>query len=309
MKLSHLRDTLAVAELGSLRAAGRQLGVAQPAISRSIRELEHELGVALFERHAKGVRLTDMGRAFVGRAESVQSELRRAVEEIEQLKGRATGEVSVAMSTAASMTLMPKSVTEFRKRYPDALLKIHESFFAPIERELLSGHIDFYVGPFESGHSRRFVVEKLYETRRMVVARRGHRLADARTLADVGDAHWIRPALSGRTTEGDFDRMFVMAGLPPPRIVVHARSALITMLTVVNSDLLTVLPKQWIDFPLAAALVAPLKIEPVGAAPMCLVRRPDMPLTPMAEHLCDQVRRTATQHAQALSMSDADHAA
>jgi LysR family transcriptional regulator of abg operon len=91
MKLSQLRDVVAVSETGSLRAAGRHLGIAQPAITRSIREIEHELGVTLFERHAKGVRLTDIGRAFVRRAESVQSELRRAEEEIAQLKGRLTG--------------------------------------------------------------------------------------------------------------------------------------------------------------------------------------------------------------------------
>lgn len=85
MKLSHLWNVLAVAELGSLRAAGRKMGVAQPAITRSIRELEHDLGATLFERHAKGVRLTEIGRAFIARAEAVQSELRRARDEIEQL--------------------------------------------------------------------------------------------------------------------------------------------------------------------------------------------------------------------------------
>ena len=53
MKLSQLRDVLAVAEHGSLRAAGRHLDVAQPAITRSIQELEKELGVALFERFAE----------------------------------------------------------------------------------------------------------------------------------------------------------------------------------------------------------------------------------------------------------------
>ena len=68
MKLTHLRDVLAVAEQGSIRAAGRLLGTTQPAITRSIRELEHELGVSLFERHAKGIRLTDMGQVFVRRA-------------------------------------------------------------------------------------------------------------------------------------------------------------------------------------------------------------------------------------------------
>ena len=149
MQLGHLRDVVAVAQLGSLRAAGRHLGVAQPAITRSIRESEHELGVSLFERHAKGVRLTTMGTAFVRRAEAVAAELQRARDEIEQMKGRTTGEVSCALSTASTMALMPDAVATFRKRYPDAVLKISESMFQPIEASVIDGSIDFYVGPID----------------------------------------------------------------------------------------------------------------------------------------------------------------
>ncbi|HTP81621.1 MAG TPA: LysR family transcriptional regulator, partial [Alphaproteobacteria bacterium] len=58
MKLSQVRDVVAVAERGSLRAAARHLGAAQPALSRSIHELERELGVPLFERRARGMVLT-----------------------------------------------------------------------------------------------------------------------------------------------------------------------------------------------------------------------------------------------------------
>ena len=67
MKLNAIRDFLAVAERGSLRAAARQVGGSQPAMSRSIQELERELGVALFQRTAGGVRLTTMGEVFLDR--------------------------------------------------------------------------------------------------------------------------------------------------------------------------------------------------------------------------------------------------
>ena len=107
MKLSHIRDVLAVAELGSLRKAARHLGIAQPAITRSIQEIEHEFGAPFFERHARGVRLTAIGDVFVRRASTVESELRRAREEIDQVKGHSTGQVTVAMSIASSIALMP----------------------------------------------------------------------------------------------------------------------------------------------------------------------------------------------------------
>src|SRR5258708_14249978 len=78
LKLHQIRDLLAVAEKGSLRAAARHLGLAQPSISRSIRELERELGVPLLERRARGTVLTPSGRLFARRASAAPSELRRA---------------------------------------------------------------------------------------------------------------------------------------------------------------------------------------------------------------------------------------
>ncbi len=300
MKLAHLRDVLAVAEQGSIRAAGRQLGSTQPAITRSIRELEHELGVSLFERHAKGIRLTDMGRVFVRRAEAVQQEVRRAREEIEQLKGGTTGEVSIALSTATIMSLMPRAIDDFRRRYPDVVLKIHESFFQPVEKDLLSGRIDLYVGPLDQARGTpQFAVEPLFDNYRQIVARSGHPLAGARTLEELVDAAWVRPTLSSHIIEGDFEEMFVTAGLPRPNIVVNARSALITMLAVAYSDLLTVVPRQWADLPLLRGAVEPLALPPLAAAPVAIVRRLDMPLTPVAEYLCDMIRRVGVRYAYA----------
>lgn len=299
MKLSHFRDILAVAEFGSLRAAGRHLGVAQPAITRSIRELEHELGVSLFERHAKGVKLTDMGRTFIRRVESFQSELRRAREEIAQLKGDSTGEVAVALSTATCMALMPSAIAAFNRRYPNAVLKISESLFQPIEADLVSGRVDFWVGPLDqSNSSPQFAVERLFDNDRRVVARKGHPLARARSLKELTGAGWIRPTLSTRSTEGDFDAMFERLGLPAPRIVIHARSALITVLAVANSDLLTILPQQWVEFAPTQSLFEALDlIEPMVAAPMCIVRRQGLPLTPLAEHFSDLMRKAGLQYA------------
>ena len=65
MKLNQLRNIMAIAERGSLRGAARHLGLAQPALSRSLQELERELGVQLFERRARGMMLTPMGEALV----------------------------------------------------------------------------------------------------------------------------------------------------------------------------------------------------------------------------------------------------
>ena len=300
MKLNHLRDVIAVAEHGSLRAASRHLGVAQPAITRSIREIEQELGAMLFARHAKGVRLTEIGQAFIGRAVAVQSELRRAREEVDQLKGRQVGEVTVALSTASSLSLMPSAVSAFRQRFPDAVLKISESFFQAVEPDVLSGVIDFYVGPIDvAATSQQFDVEKLFDNRRLVLGRKGHPLAGARSFRDLAGAEWIRPVLSGGSAEVDFDLLFEEQRLDRPKIALHARSAMVTLLAVINSNLLTILPEQWLDFPLIAHAVEALPIEgALAGMPICIVRRRDMPLTPLADQFSNLMRRAALNYAR-----------
>lgn len=300
MKLSHLRDVLAVAQAGSLRAASRQLGIAQPVMTRNIRDIEVELGAVLFERHSRGVRLTEMGEVLVRRAATVETELRRAREEIEQLKGKTTGQVSIAASTAASIALLPRAIGNFRREYPESLVKVSESLFQPIEADLLEGRVDMYVGVYDEESSvSRFSVEKLFDNHRIVIARRGHPLGNARTLAELSGAQWIRPTLATRTSEADFEAMFERAGLPPPAIVMHSRSTLVTLLLVQSSDLLTILPKQWLEFATVADQFQAVTIgDPLVAAPVCIVRRRDVPLTPMAERLSDLVRRAGMNYAQ-----------
>lgn len=118
MKLNHIRDVIAVAERGSLRSAARHLGIAQPAITRSIRELEHELDATLFVRHVNGVALTPMGEAFLRRATAIQLELERTKDEIQQLMGVKTGIVAVGLSTAAHIALLPRVLKPFGKSVP-----------------------------------------------------------------------------------------------------------------------------------------------------------------------------------------------
>lgn len=303
MKLSHLRDVVAVAKLGSMRAAGRHLGTPQPMITRSIREIERELGAALFERHAHGIRLTDIGIVFIKRAITIESELQRARDEVEQLKGRGTGQVTVALSAASVLVILPATLPGFRSRYPDALLRISENLFEAVEKEILQGSIDFYVGPFGTSNvSSQFAIERLFDHRRLIVARRGHPLSNARAVSDLADARWIRPTLSLGNSDADFELFLREIGIPNPTISMHSRSSLATLVALMESDLLSILPQQWLEFgPLARHLEQLTVIGPMAAAPVCIVRRIDLPLTPMAEYLSDLVRRAGANYGRRLA--------
>lgn len=300
MKLHHIRDVLAVAESGSLRAAGRQLGITQPAITRSIRDIESDLGTPLFERHANGVRLTAIGEVFVRRARTIQSEMRRARDEVEQLKGNFTGQVSMAISPGAAIALTGSFLPSFRKRYPRALLRLRETFFQPVERSIAAGEIDFFIGAYDHELSLTSLsVEKLSDNQRLIIGRRGHPLANAKTLAELTGAQWIRPSFANRPDEVAFDQMFERMGLPRPEMAMHTTSTLMTVLSIANSDLLTVVPVQWLEASFTREIVQPIVLEDVKfpCAPLCLVRRNDVPLTPAAEYLSDLARKAAINYA------------
>jgi LysR family transcriptional regulator of abg operon len=147
MKLAQLRTVAAIAERGSLRAAARHLGVAQPAFSRSLAELERELGAPLFERRAKGMVPTPLGQAFVRRAAAILNDVQRARDEFEQLRGNAVGAVTIGLSIAAHLRFLPKALQPFRKQHPKVRLYVIEGFYPTLAPGLQDGGVDFYIGP------------------------------------------------------------------------------------------------------------------------------------------------------------------
>lgn len=96
MRLSQVRDFVAVADAGSITAAARALGVSQPGLTKSIGSLEAELNVPLFLRSARGVSLTRYGSAFYARARAAHGELEKARSDVMQLAGGASGRVRSA---------------------------------------------------------------------------------------------------------------------------------------------------------------------------------------------------------------------
>ena len=175
MKLNQLKDLMAIVERGSLRAAARHLGQAQPALTRSIRLLEQDLGTSLFEREARGMVLTPAGKLFYQRASLVLHELRHAREEIEQHTGQMTGTVVMGLSIMPHVGLLPQALPRFRERFPHIKLKVIEGLYPAIEPGLRDGSIDFYLGAApEEAIESGLISTELTENTRTVVARKNH---------------------------------------------------------------------------------------------------------------------------------------
>ena len=291
MKISHLRNILAIADQGSMRAAARKLDLAQPALSRSIQELEHELGAQLFERRVRGMVLTTVGVAFVERAKSIMTEIRKTREEAEQLSGGTGGTVTVAFSIVAHMAIAPRIFRPFRNRYPNAQLRIIEGLYTTVESRIKDGEIDFYVGAATEGKlAPDLVSEKLFDAERQIFCRRGHPRAGAKSIKELADADWMTTSIT-HNAETELADLFTRHRLPLPRHIVRTQSALTFMITLAHSDCVAMLPVQWASFAFTAEQFVVIDIKDLPPAPpVVVIQRSGLPLTPAAEYLLDLVQ-------------------
>lgn len=301
MKLHHLRNVVAVVERGSLRAGAKYLGIAQPAMSRSIVELERDLGVTLFERTKYGMTLTRSGEYFARRAKAVLADLQRTIDEMDHLSGEDRGIITLGCSTASAIAIIPTIVNRFHLKYPNVRIKVVEGALPTIETDLRDGIIDLYVGPVAPGFvDPALVIEPLIQNERMVIARRDHPLKEATRLEQLVDASWVTTPIA-IDSDKEVITLFMAAGLPSPKIVMEASSGFTLATIVATSNLLAPVPRQWLDVIRVTGLMTRIPvIDLPNAPPICSVRRSNVPLTPAAEHLNDLATRAAGTHIRML---------
>jgi LysR family transcriptional regulator of abg operon len=301
MKLHHLRNVVAVVERGSLRAGAKHLGLAQPAVSRSIKELEQELGLVLFERNKFGMTLTRAGEVFVRRAKAIQAEFARTLEEMEHLKGEDRGIITVGCSSATLIAMIPTIVNRFHVKYPNIRIKLLEGSLPMLETQLRDGLIDLYYGPVATGFvDPALLIEHLFENERMIIGRRDHPLRHATSLEELVGASWVTTPMA-IDSDNEVNSVFAAAGLPPPRIVMQASSAMNLAVIVATSELLAPVPQQWTELIRATGMMERIRVREVSKAPrICAVRRANVPLTPASEFLNDLAMRAASTYAHKL---------
>src|SRR5262249_231025 len=132
MRLQGIENFIAIAEAGSIRAAARQVGISQPALTRSLQALEKELGVRLMRRGVQGISLTPEGVALSARARVVQSEMEKGAADFRQGLDSAGELLTVAMSAISIELLLPEFVFAMRRRFPKTRICIIEMSPSPL---------------------------------------------------------------------------------------------------------------------------------------------------------------------------------
>lgn len=142
MELRHMRYFEAVARHCHVTRAAAELHIAQPALSKQISQLEQELGVALFDRVGRNVRLTEAGEALLPHIRAVLSQVEAARAEIDDRLGLRRGRVSLGISTTVGMHLLPPTLAAFNRRYPGVELHLHEASMQALLDLMETGLVD-----------------------------------------------------------------------------------------------------------------------------------------------------------------------
>lgn len=142
MELRHLRYFVAVAELLNFTRAAAKLNVAQPALSRQIRDLEDELGVSLLERTSRFVELTDAGKEFVSEAREVLQRAELARQKVRAFATGERGEIHVGYAPSPSVELLPKTLEAFAEHCPGVRVHLHDLSIEEMLQALRTGRLD-----------------------------------------------------------------------------------------------------------------------------------------------------------------------
>ncbi|MFC5712370.1 LysR family transcriptional regulator [Thalassorhabdus alkalitolerans] len=142
MESRQLRHFVEVAVQKSFTKAAKQLHIAQPAVSKSVKNLEDEIGIPLFAREERTIQLTEEGKRLFAHATSILNQMEQAVLEMEELKGLKTGRVRIGLPSMVGSFYFPEQFVAFKKKYPQLELSIYEAGTTRIRDDIREGNID-----------------------------------------------------------------------------------------------------------------------------------------------------------------------
>ena len=285
LRMQQLRVVDALAAQGSLLKASSVLGVSQPALSKTLHEIEDILQLRLFERHARGVRVTPAGAVFVRSARSILAELRRVDEELETVTSPEGGSVSIGALPVAASGILPGVLSRLKAMHPAIRIDLRQGRSEDLQPLLAAGEIDLIVGRlYEPAMPDGFRREKLWSEPMSILARAGHPLLslDKVSVEDLQGYELVLPTISqrvGQEIEHLLDRLGVSSAL-----ALRSSSHGLIRELLHETDAISLVPKLMMlgDLLRGTLAVVPLPIR-APDRPAGLVFRRDRPLLPPAQ--------------------------
>lgn len=293
MELRQLRHFVAVVEAGNLSRAAGRVFISQPALTRSIKNLEDQLGVLLLERKPRGVVPTEAGDSFYRHARLILNECQRAKSEVAEIESGNRGAISIGIAALFAGYVLDGAVAAFIDRYPKASITVHQGFFEDLLDRLREGELDLVFSNFPSVPAEDGLeVEPLRRIASHIVAARDHPLAGkgAATKEELAQQRWVTVNQPHMTEQ--LDSYFASDSLPRPAVAVRTNSLTLIRSLLLRGELIGFLPDHLIDNPLFTERLA--KIEAQGTPLLRragLIYRREVLARPAIQAMVDTIRR------------------
>ncbi|MBU6378303.1 MAG: LysR family transcriptional regulator [Gammaproteobacteria bacterium] len=294
MELRQLRHFVAVVDCANLSRAAERVAISQPALTRSIKNLEDLLGVELLERKPRGVAPTEAGLALYHHAQIVLNACQRLTREVRELERGVTGTVYVGVGSMFATHVTATVAQDLAQAHPRLAMVVTDGFFEELLRRIQDGRLDLIFSNFpQVTVSADFVLEPLMTVRSVVMAGRSHPLAKRRSVerSDLVAYRWV--IADQPHAQDSFERYFAEEGLPAPRDVFRTNSLNLMMSLVRGGKFLCPLPAHLLTGPVPEPELLPLPLDSAIERQAGLIYRSGADSRPAVGHVLDEFRRVA----------------
>ena len=195
MEVRQLGYFIKAAEMLHFTAAAEACFVTQSTLSQQIKQLEEELGMLLFDRVGKNVRLTEAGNVFLVHARQIVLDIKKSKQAIFELANMVNGELRIGVTYAFSSLLLP-ALTPFSEKYPGIMIHVEYGTAGELENKLRTADLDIILAFHEQADSSGLDMQPLFSSRIMMVVAKKNPLAKLNkiTLKELGKLELILPS-------------------------------------------------------------------------------------------------------------------
>lgn len=298
MTLNQLRVFLSIVDTGAVTRSAEALSLSQPAVTRNLKLLEEALGVELFERLPRSMRLTRYGRSFVRHARAVFVQLEDADAELRHLAERDEDEIVIGAGPGWLMGNLPGIAGKMSRRFPHVAIKVRGGYDEQLIHMLRSGEVEFILNELSSDPALSDLTqEPLTEAPYVVACRHDHPLAgESRVpLARLLEFPWAMPdqAVTGQRR---LDGVFNSQNLVPPTALLKSTSVEFILRLLETSDALSLMVASFLGANGRDTVVAVDLDEPLPSRQAGLVTRKSGWASPVTQAFMDELREHCAAH-------------
>jgi LysR family transcriptional regulator, pca operon transcriptional activator len=298
IKFRHLQCFLAVTQFGSVQRAADSLSITQPAVSKTIGELESILGVRLFERGRRGAAPTREGRLFAPHAAACVGALREGVDELSRHGVDVPGTVALGVLPTVAPALLPPALAAFRADWPDVSVRVWTGSNSQLLERLKSADTDLVIGRLSEPEAMvRMTFEQLYREPLTVVVRRDHALVhETNITASVLARFPVVVPPFGTLIRQSAESVLTAFGAQALSSLIETLSISLGRALALHNDAVWFVPSSVVEHDIELKLLARLPMPFAGAdEPIGLILRHDRARSPALDSMIDAIREAGRQ--------------